>query len=57
MEKDFKTWSKLSYTARLKILQAEYLGAYKGRQKALKQAKTPYKPGSEAEKVYLTGRW
>ena len=53
---DLKTWQKLSYIERLKILQAEYLGAYKGRQRALKQAKTPYIIGSEAEKVYLSGK-
>ena len=58
MNKPVDRFMQSSYTERLAQLQRHYLGAYKARLREgrLKGPRELVK-GSEAERVYLSGRW
>jgi len=48
----------ISYRQRLETLQKRYLGAYKARKYTQHEQKPrPVVPGSECEKIRLTGRY
>ena len=53
MTKKLDFLTGISYRQRLEMLQKHYLGAYKAR---LSSGALKPRPGTEAEKVYLSGR-
>lgn len=52
-----KILARMTYNERLAMLQTHYLGAYKARIRMRTRLPRGIKPGTEAAKVYLTGRW